>query len=200
MKVLFLDIASHQPLIACCNETSVLSLQQPTDRVGDRELIPLIETVLKEASLTYDDLTHIAAVAGPGGFTSLRIVAACANTIMDQLNIPSAGVHLSDLYQARASFDFAQDDTYWLHSTKRDQLFIKGGKWTEPSCELIENIKKIPADSFWIGELIDEHRTLVDEQGLQEAQLKPVVDILPIFVSQLSYNDSLIEPWYGREG
>ena len=70
-------------------------------RISDADLIPLVEQVLKAAGWEYKDIDAVACIVGPGGFTSLRVAVAFANTLGDQLGIPVAGIHLSELYRAR---------------------------------------------------------------------------------------------------
>ena len=195
MQLLFIDIASNNAVIACVSENAVIAHHAVDSRIGDHELIPLIETLLKEAKWSYDDLTHIACVTGPGGFTSLRVGVTCANVLADQLKIPSEGIHLSDLYAARTE----NKDALWLHSTKKDSLFIKGDSWNEPTHVTIDELtsKKISSTHF-MGELIPEHKTLVADMRLQEESLRGREEILPGFLDGLSYDATLIYPWYGR--
>jgi hypothetical protein len=162
MRALFLDLASHpstssgqaQGLLACVTGERVTALEAVDHRVGDHELIPLFERVLSTASWGSKDLTHVACVIGPGGFTSLRVAVAFANTLAHELTIPAAGIHLSDLYAARitphpplgcargnlshppsllrsfgrAGWEREQGEAsfLWLHSTKKYELFVRG--------------------------------------------------------------------------
>src|SRR3989338_1021714 len=119
MNVLFLDIASHQGLIACVSDDAVIESMPVDHRIDDAQLIPTIESTLKKAKWDFRDLTNIACVVGPGGFTSLRVAVAAANTIADQLQIPAVGIHLSDVYAARCN----GEQCIWFHSTKKDFLF-----------------------------------------------------------------------------
>jgi len=104
MRCLFLDLASHHGLLAC-TEDDVIAASEPVDhRIGDHELIPLFEKTLQAAGWKAGDLTHCACVIGPGGFMSLRVAVAFANTLIHQRRIPGAGIHLSDLYAARGPY------------------------------------------------------------------------------------------------
>lgn len=187
MNTLFLDLASHQNLIALVSDS--VTATQVGEKWSDADIAVVLASVVPDLSA----VNRIACVIGPGGFTSLRIAATAANVLSDQLNVPSAGIHLADLYAART-----EGDPLWLHSTKRDQLFIKGDKWAEPSCEHIDVISSLPNDGAWTGELIEEHETLVTNQGLTAAKLTPLDDVLPSFIEGLTYDDYLLEPWYGR--
>ena len=197
MNILYIDIASHKAHIACCSEDAVVSSYTEETRVGDAELIPLIEEQLKAAGWEYGDLTHIACVVGPGGFTSLRVACACANTLADQLGIPAAPVHLSDIFAAR----IPGEGVLWMHSTKKDSLFVRSlgeGPWSEPTFIGLEDcLASLPADVQWCGDLIEEHQIVV---GGKEMIVSESSDWLPEFLAGLSYSKKLLLPWYGREG
>jgi hypothetical protein len=51
-----------------------------------------------------------------------------------------------------------------------------------------------------MGELLDSHKEELASLELKEAQLKPVIEILPEFIKNLSYSKKPLEPWYGRSG
>ena len=197
MNVLFLDIASHNGIVACCTEDKILASEQCDTRISDNELVPLIEKVLKDSGLSYDQLTHVACITGPGGFTSLRVAVSCANTIADQIKIPSAGVHMSDYYKARTE----ESDVLWLHSTKKNVLFMRGGKWKESThIELDKFLKEAPKKAKWMGELIEEHKLEIERLDFEEVILTDTENVLPEFLSSLQYKSELLEPWYGRNG
>ena len=115
MNCLFFDIASHCATFAVVSENHVLILKEVDAVVRDDELPILVEGVLQEAALSMQDLTHVACVTGPGGFTSLRVAVTYANVLSDQLDIPLAGLTLADLFSARCS----DSSAIWIHSTKR---------------------------------------------------------------------------------
>lgn len=194
VKILSINFASHDGHIAICSESSVLAWSDADHRLGDHEVTPLLEKTLKDAGLTYQDLTHIACVIGPGGFTSIRSGVTMANVMSHELKIPLAGIHLSDLYRARAS-----EKVWWLHSTKKEQLFVCGGSITEPTLmgitDLLALLKK---GDEWMGELIESQESAVKDLGGTPASIKPVQEVLPGFLAAIPYSEALLEPWYGR--
>jgi len=201
MRILFIDLASHDGLLACVGEDRVVTSVPVDHRIADDELIPLFERMLGDAKCKPQDLTHIACVAGPGGFMSLRVAVAFANTLIHQLKIPGAGIHLSDLIAARV-----QDakDFFWLHSTKKHELFVCGfgsfaSVWPEATHVTVDDfLVRVPSGAAWAGELIPEHETFFRDKKLQRASLRPVLDVLPAFLQKQSFTDALLEPWYGR--
>lgn len=195
MKTLFLDIASHTSVVACVAD-SVCGVVESSDRIGDAQLIPMVESALKAAGWEYSDIERIACVVGPGGFTSLRVAVTFANVLADQLGVPVVGVHMYELYRERTR---TRADVYWLHSTKKDQLFVCGGQWKEPTLITIDALRStlsaIHYPFLWCGELIDDHRAIVESDSIS---LPSAVDVLPAFLETLSYTKESLEPWYGR--
>ena len=191
MIVLFFNIASHAKSVAICTEKEVLSALETDEQVSDADLVQHIEEALKNASLEYKNLTHIACVIGPGGFTSLRIAVAAANTLADQLQIPQAGIHLCDLLKAQSK----EEDVLWIHSTKKDQLFLCGEQWKEPTLLNVDELPTLKSE-YWVGECITEHEQFV--KHMKPAILIPLKEVLPKFLSSLSYTTGIIQPWYGR--
>lgn len=204
MRTLYIDLASHDGLLACMTGEAVAAAVPVNHRIDDAALMPLVEGILVNAGWSYRDLTQIACVIGPGGFTSLRVAVALANAVSHELGIPSCGIHLSDLYESRIQNDESQK-ALWVHSTKKHELFIRGfgdtqKKFPESACittdELVRAVRERPLQ--WMGELIPEHRKIVDESGAKEAPLRPLEETLPEFLKQPNYQKQILTPWYGR--
>lgn len=208
MNYLFIDLASHSTLsnegacIACVDDTHTKAIHFIDERISDDGLIPALDHTLASAVWDYKDLTHIACVTGPGGFTSLRMAVSLANTLADQLKIPAAGVHLSDVYEARAR---AAKSFVWFHSTKRGQLFVRGfgectSMWPAPTLVSIEELQA--SDKLhgvgWCGELIPEHQAIAETLGMKKLPLLSLEEVLPDLVKSRQYLSTLLVPWYGR--
>lgn len=203
VKVLFLDIASHDGLLALVTEQKVIVCHAIQSRISDHKLIPLIEDLLQQGGWSYADLTHSACVVGPGGFMSLRVACACANTIASQVEIPSVGIHLNDLYGSRVrdrsrSRDGVQEDVLWVHSTKKEELFVCGAGWPEPTLVHLREILLLLPTLTLVGELIPEHEKALEEHGFKRASLLDTLNILPAFLARQQYAEQVLTPWYGR--
>ncbi len=93
ITILGIDSATRGCAAAITRATAVLAEQnQPMDRGQAEALMPMIEDVLKTASLKPADLDAIAVTYGPGGFTGLRIALAAARGMALALNVPCIGV------------------------------------------------------------------------------------------------------------
>jgi len=200
MKTLFLDLASHDGLLACIEGDAVAADVAIDRRIADHELMPIFDGALRDAGWKLSDIERIACVTGPGGFTSLRVAVSFVNALAWTLSVPAAAIHLSDLLRATTQ----EDDLLWLHSTKREQLFCRGfGKhaqaWLEPECLTLSRFEEAcPAGASWIGELIPDHRAIADRLSFKEAKRRPTADVLPALVDELRYGREILRPWYGR--
>lgn len=202
MRTLFLDLAHHAGLVACAEDGAIKASKEAGNRINDKDLLPLIEALMKSAGWTYNDLTNIACVTGPGGFTSIRVSVSAVNALAWSLDIPVAAIHGSDLFIARTS----EKNVVWLHSTKREELFVRGfgtnkKLWPEAVHRMKADLdKELPSSFLYMGELIPEHEEWLRAKGGAPINLEPVEDVLPTVLSTLPFEHGQLEPWYGREG
>lgn len=193
MTTLFLDLASHEGMLAIVDESS-LSCAAPIDhRLSDAELVPLYESLLKEWGHSADHLRRLVCVTGPGGFTSIRNAVTFINALAFGLDVPSAGLHLSDLYRARD----ASQKAVWLHTTRRTAVFLRAPHDAEPQLIDVEALSSSVSEyPSWMGELLPEHEARIS--SLPAAELRPLQEMLPGLLSTLDFRKQTILPWYGR--
>lgn len=202
MHTLFLDVASHAGLLALVHEKKIIASLPVDHRLSDHEVLPRIDELLRRGGSQFSgpkDIDRIACVLGPGGFMSLRAGVSLTNAMSMVLDVPTCGVHLSDLYRARIMNDELRMKNVWLHSTKKSQLFFRRFP-QEPICIDVEALSShVHKGEAWMGELISEHRTIVDTLGLVPADLRTLDEVLPPFLARQEYRkDRILEPWYGR--
>lgn len=209
MKILFLDLASNSAsdnegaCIACVSNQKTESIVFADHRMPDDQLMPTLSKALAQAGWTDRDLTHVACVTGPGGFTSLRVAVTLANTYGDQLQIPMAGINLSDLYKERLAIS-DQRLAIWIHSTKKTHVFIRGfGEhsflWPEPVLISVEDLAaQLPENASVIGEILPEHREAIAGKHPTYPVLMSIADVLPAFLSAQTFTQTPLVPWYGR--
>jgi hypothetical protein len=215
MNTVSIDFASHDGHIACIDGDAVRAIRI-IGRTNETELIPLLEEVLKEAGWAKADIERIACNLGPGGFTSVRNGVAFANALADGLGVLLGGYHGSALALARchgsapltmttsqhakmlllSSRAEPRDDVWWIHSTRRDQAFVRGGSWNEPT---LVSLTDLPASLGTVtGDLTDAHRAFLTERGATFPEPKPLEEVLPGFTDALTYEKTSLVPWYGR--
>ena len=221
MHTLFLDTASADQVLILLTEEKVL-MKKAIPKQGESHVTRNLEEALEETGWRYEDhvnsqgehvagLTRIACTTGPGGFVSLRVGITTANVLSRLLDIPLAGVHLSELWEARSrghrtvdlGLGSEEHSFLWLHSTRKAQLFVRGfGEFAEkyPEPTLIDLEEASALKTSYVGELIEEHRKALPEcTPLSPDYLSPLEEILPGYLSKLTYKKGQVHPWYGRE-
>lgn len=93
MKILALESSALAASAAVCeNEALVAQAFQNAGLTHSRTLMPMVESMLKNAGLSLHEMEVIAVAAGPGSFTGLRIGVAAAKGLAWPGDIPCAGV------------------------------------------------------------------------------------------------------------
>lgn len=203
---LFLDFSSGNKAIGLVTPSQKALLHPIKDHTNEEGVMNAIQELLKANYTTLADLRRIAVTVGPGGFMSIRVGIALANALSWSLNIPLAGVHLSDLWGVRTQTSDLRPQTFlWLHSTKKETFFIRGfgeleSKWPEPILislhELLSRLS--PQTSYlFIGELLQDQRTALP-MLTEMTNVRSIDDVLPPFLETLTYEQKQLVPWYGR--
>lgn len=203
---LFLDFSSGNKAIGLVTPSQKAILHPIKDHTNEEGVMNAIQELLKANHTTLADLQRIAVTVGPGGFMSIRVGIALANALSWSLNIPLAGVHLSDVWGVRTQTSELKTQTFlWLHSTKKESFFIRGfgdfeRQWPEPTLillkELLSNL--IPQTSYlYCGELLPDQRTALP-MLTEMTNVRSIEGILPELLASLTYEQKTLEPWYGR--
>ena len=172
-------------------------------RISDTELVPLMAQCWEEAGWKPIDIQQVACVIGPGGFMSLRVAVATANALSWGLDVPACGIHLADVYEARMKDvrHKMEDEGFWIHSTKKEEFFVKGGEWKESTHVTMRQLEDGLPESFsCIGELLPEHEAWLLQKGGKKGGVLSLEDILSAFLAGQEYTRQTLMPWYGREG
>ena len=193
MRTLFLDLLSQNGILACVTPDIVASSFSVHERIADDALPSRTLQVVSEAGWKMEDLQAVACVTGPGGFTGQRVAVTFANTLAWGLGLPSAGVHLADLWSARVN----ESGVVWLHSTKRDALFVRRRTDEVPVLVPLGELLSTAPRTF-TGELLPEHEAALTQCGAVRAVAADLADVLPGVSAKLSYVRRPLEPWYGR--
>ena len=105
MKILALETSARacsaavtqdgQILAACCQNSGL---------THSRTLMPMVESMLKNADLTLDGMDAVAVAAGPGSFTGIRIGVAAAKGLAFAAEKPAVGVSTLSALARNAAF------------------------------------------------------------------------------------------------
>ena len=97
MNILAVDTAGKTAAVAVLRDDVLLYEAQCNNGLTHSEtLLPMIDTALKAAGLTVDDLDVLGVTNGPGSFTGLRIGLAVVKGLALPRQIPCAGVLRTD--------------------------------------------------------------------------------------------------------
>ena len=93
MKILSIDTASNLCTVSILEDTKLIKELIVDDaRNHSEKIMPVIEDVLKQTSLTLKDIDLVVCDKGPGSFTGIRIGVATVLAFEDALNIESVGI------------------------------------------------------------------------------------------------------------
>lgn len=89
MNILAVDATGEVLSVALESGGKVYAARRSGRRPHDETLLPAVEAVLKRAKISWNALDAVAAAAGPGRFTGIRIGLAFAATVGMKLKIPA---------------------------------------------------------------------------------------------------------------
>ncbi|RAK67647.1 tRNA (adenosine(37)-N6)-threonylcarbamoyltransferase complex dimerization subunit type 1 TsaB [Phenylobacterium kunshanense] len=121
MIVLGLDTCLNACSVAVLDGGTVLAHASEAMARGHQErLAPMVQSVMAEAGLTFEQLERIGATVGPGSFTGLRVGVAFAKGLGSALAIPAVGVGALEALAAEAGGLVAA-----AIDARRDQLYLQ---------------------------------------------------------------------------
>ena len=89
VNILAVDATGEILSVALEKGGKVYALRRSGKKPHDETLLPAVESALKRAKLSWDDLDAVAAAAGPGRFTGIRIGLSFASILGMKLKIPA---------------------------------------------------------------------------------------------------------------
>ncbi|MGH2767609.1 MAG: tRNA (adenosine(37)-N6)-threonylcarbamoyltransferase complex dimerization subunit type 1 TsaB [Actinomycetota bacterium] len=106
MLILGMETSTPQPSVTIGSEQGIIGSCLVSRGVTHGEfLLPAVDFLMRQAGLTYRNLSAVAVGLGPGLFTGMRVGIATAKTVAQALSIPIIGVSSLDLlaFEARYS-------------------------------------------------------------------------------------------------
>ena len=121
-NILALDIACGAACACIMHRNGGVFLRQTdSDKPHSQAIMPMLESLLAEAELTWRDLDMLACGIGPGSFTGLRIAAATIAGINAGLKLPV--LELSSLAISAAQAD-SEDELYVVEDARAGFAYI----------------------------------------------------------------------------
>ena len=93
MKILGLESSATSASVSVVENGKVIALESSnTGLTHSQTLMPMVETTLKKADVSINDIDYIAVSNGPGSFTGIRIGVSLVKGLSDPLNKKCVGV------------------------------------------------------------------------------------------------------------
>lgn len=186
MKILALETTGRYGSAAVIDDDGRIFCASSAEEMNHlRGMISLIDEAVKKAGIRKEDLTHVAASAGPGSFTGIRIGVVTARTMAQMLGLPCISVssiealaqgslrraaeegaaYIVPVINARrhqtyaAVYSAAQDNQTLIPVLEEKQYMIE---------DLLEQLKKIQAGrsgapAYFTGDGIDAYIGIIED-------------------------------------
>ena len=92
MNILALETATDPGSVALWRDGRVTARSCPDGKSNSETLLPVADSILREAGLRFADLDGIAFGAGPGSFTGLRVACGGAQGLAVARDLPLLGI------------------------------------------------------------------------------------------------------------
>ncbi|MBA7654948.1 tRNA threonylcarbamoyladenosine biosynthesis protein TsaB [subsurface metagenome] len=190
MRILGIETSTMTGSVALMDEERLIAEYTLNLReTHTSRLMPAIDRILKDASLTLKDLDGIAVSLGPGSFTGLRIGIATAKGLAQGLNIPIVGIPTLDglafnLFHCKdlicPILDARKGEVYCALYRNRKRLT------KHMACEPDELLKKIAlrvkgqgSRAIFLGDGIEVYGDLIKKKLGKKAVFAPKARRLP---------------------
>ena len=142
MNLLAVDGTGAVLSVALESGGRTFSASRKGKRPHDESLLPAVESLLKRAKISWKDLDAVAAAAGPGRFTGIRIGLSFAAMVGMKLEIPSLALSRLEAAAEKSGADAVlaalpgwKDEVYSQTFHRRTSAFAADGAaaWTAPA-------------------------------------------------------------------
>ena len=137
---------------------SVYCASSETEMNHLKDIITISDEAIRLAGITKHDLTHVAASAGPGSFTGIRIGVTTARTLGQMLGLPCIAVSSLEAMARRVQARAASEGALYIASiinARRHQTYA--GAWQlqyTSDHERISIMEELPEKQYMIEDLL----------------------------------------------
>lgn len=175
MTILSLDTSGPVCSVAILdNQTLRYEARAVNQLTHSRNLMPMLDEAFRQSGIQKSQLTHIAAVVGPGSFTGVRIAVAAAQGLARGLGIPCLAVNA--LEAMASAVNLPEMLVCPLRDARAGQVYAatlrNGKRILEDSAlkldELLELIVKMEERVLFLGDgTAVYHQTILERLGEQ---------------------------------
>ena len=151
MKLLALETSTENCSVALLNEDKISFKSELAPQHHAEIIIPMIDDLLKESSLTKNDLDGIVLSQGPGSFTGVRIAASTAQGLALGLDKKVALVTSLEALAIEALADSNKTPDYVVSSidARMGEVYLAVYKYVNNSLELLDEERVLkPEDAI----------------------------------------------------
>lgn len=135
MLLVCLNTASKQSAIALLENNGNNRVLAETEWVSNanesEKVLPGLEKMLADSGKTWDDITHMAVIEGPGGYTSLRVGITIANAIAWVKKIPMFNMNVFEIWENRLPKKVQKQPHAIAIAAGRDQWLVNRHEQSE---------------------------------------------------------------------
>ncbi|MBQ8514486.1 MAG: tRNA (adenosine(37)-N6)-threonylcarbamoyltransferase complex dimerization subunit type 1 TsaB [Ruminococcus sp.] len=150
MRILGIDTSGTVAAAALYDSDTDLLLGQQlvyTKRTHSQVILPLVQRILEDTGLTLSDVDRMAAAAGPGSYTGLRIGIAAVKAMSFALKIPCCGISTLEALAWQAHL--AGEDTVCAVMKARKGLVYAGMyHFSGESCQILMQDQLLPEQAL----------------------------------------------------
>lgn len=197
MKINLLCIETTTEICSVCLQTKngVFTVSSSEKNAHSTELTVLIEKLLQEHHISYNELNAIAYSSGPGSYTGLRIGLSVAKGICYGTTIPLISIptlkHWTNINQNASKYIAMMD-------ARRNEIFM--AVYDSSKNEIIPPTS-ILIDQYNWNELIDSN-TIIIGNGISKTK-SFISDLSPIYIEEPVSAETMIslanEKWTNKE-
>lgn len=168
MNILALETTGKYGSAAVINDSGAVFSASSSEEMNHlKGMISLIDEAIKSAGTDRGSLTHIAASAGPGSFTGIRIGVVTARTMAQMLGLPCISVSTLEAMAEGAMTDAAASDVCFIVpviNARRHQTYA-AAYTADPDAGRLQTV--LAEKQYMIEELLEElGRMIKDGEGL----------------------------------
>jgi tRNA threonylcarbamoyladenosine biosynthesis protein TsaB len=128
MKILAVDTALGACSAAILDgETTLAHRFEPMERGHAEALAPMVEAVMRETGVTFDELDRLAVTTGPGTFTGQRVGLAFMRGLRVALKKPLTGIMTLEAMAVAAMEETGLPVAAALHDARRGEVYAYAG-------------------------------------------------------------------------
>ena len=153
MKLLAIETTDRRGTVAAMEDGRFLLEKElePEDQRSAQSLVPTIDRLLKELNWSLSDLNLIAAAAGPGSFTGLRVGLTTAKVLAYALNIRMVGVDTLEAMAAGLVESVPGRTVSVAVDAQRGEVAARRFRITSDGPEPLDERFRIIPVSQWLG-------------------------------------------------